>query len=306
MDLRQIDLNLLVALDALLREKHVTRAAQRLSVSQPAMSASLARLRRLLDDPLLVRSGRNLELTSFAESLQGPLRDILARIEQTLSARPGFDPTRDARTFVVAATDYITLVLLRRLMGRLPALAPNVRLQVEPVLHQYADQLRTGEIDLLVLPREVVENVDELASAELFTDRFVCAMAEDHPDRDSELTVAKFQELPYLAYRANGRESTADRELDEMGIRRNVEMTTESFLVAPMLLPGTRLIAMIHERLGHALGPLTGIRTVEPPVSVTPITQLMFWHPRRTDDPAHRWLREQLADIAVTLEDRPE
>lgn len=302
MDLRQIDLNLLVALDALLRERHVTRAAQRLSVSQPAMSASLARLRRLLDDPLLVRTGRVLQLTSFAETLQGPLRDILARIEQTLTARPGFDPAHDHRTFTIAANDYITLVLLRQLIAQLPALAPNVRLHIEPVLEGYDDEVRQGAIDVMILPREVAANVADLASEELFDDRFVCAMCVDHPDRLTELDVETFQRLPYLACRANGLRSTVDRELDELGIGRNVEMTTESFVIAPLLLRGTRLIAMIHERLGRQLVSVAHIRMLDPPVAITPITQCMFWHPRRTDDPGLQWLRTRLSAIAGTLD----
>jgi len=298
MDLRRVDLNLLVSLDALLRERHVTLAAKRMSVSQPAMSSSLARLRALLGDPLLVRAGRGLVLTSFAEGLREPLSNILESIDLVLTDRPQFDPAVDKRTFTIAASDYITLVMLREVVARLSKVAPGVRLHVQPVLSDYVDHLRQDTIDLIVLPLEVAEDVGDMSRATLFIDRFVCAAGKDNPIDTSSLTVEEFSRLPYIAYRVNGEPSNVDRQLDELGIPRSVEMTTESFLIAPFMLSGTGFIAMLHERLAQAVGDIAGIVLFEPPVALRPITQSLFWHPRRTDDPAHRWLRELLVEVA--------
>ncbi|WGW11684.1 LysR family transcriptional regulator [Saxibacter everestensis] len=305
MDLRRVDLNLLVSLDALLRERHVTLAAKRMSVSQPAMSSSLARLRKLLDDPLLVRAGRQLVLTSFAEGLREPLRNILENIDLTLTARPHFDPLVDERTFTIAASDYITLVLLRQVVSRLSAVASGVRLHVQPVLIDYVEHLRQDTIDLIVLPLEVAEDVDDMSRSTLFIDRFVCAADANHPKDLNGITTELFSQLPYIAYRVNGGPSNIDKQLDDLGVARSIEMTTESFLIAPFMLNGTSFIAMLHERLAKEVQDVAGIRLYEPPVPVQPITQTLFWHPRRTEDPAHRWLRELIVDVAQSLETEP-
>lgn len=302
-DLRRVDLNLLVSLHYLLQERQVTAAAARMSVSQPAMSASLARLRTLFGDPLLVRAGRRLVLTQFAETLVEPVSTILQQIEQTLTFRPTFDPQRDSRTFTVAATDYMTFVFLRKIVFALPSLARDVRLNVEPVLPGYSDDLRAGRLDLLILPYEVVEDVADMESAFLFSDRFIGAASQSNHEVDEGLTVEKFSTLPYLAYRVNGERSHVDMQLDDLGVHRNVEMTTESFLIPPLILTESRLISMIHERIGKLLGPMTGLKLFEPPVPLKPINQALFWHPRRTDDPGHRWLREQIIEMAKELQD---
>lgn len=299
MDLRRIDLNLLVALDALLTERHVTRAAQRLSVSQPTMSASLARLRKLLGDPLLIRTGNVLQLTPYAESLQVPIGQILARIDETLTARPEFDPATDVRTFEVVCTDYIALLLIRPLVERLVDEAPAVRLRVKPVPESYADELRRDQMDLLVLPEEIAgTHVADAEREVLFDDRYVCAACQHHPDLAEGISVEHLQRLPYLAWRAHGVESFVDRQLDELGITRRVEVTTENFVIAPFLLRGTHLYTMIQQHLGEAVAEAAGIQLLEPPLELAGLTQTMYWHPRRTDDPAHRWFRERLAGVA--------
>jgi DNA-binding transcriptional LysR family regulator len=155
--LNRIDLNLLVAFDALMSERNVTRAAERLSIGQPAMSASLARLRKLLDDPILVREGAGLAPTPIAESLIGPVHEALVLIESALGTRRSFEPERDERTFSIIASDYVVLVLLQSLFTELAAEAPHVRIHVTPVVPDFLDQLRRGSTDLVILPREVAE-----------------------------------------------------------------------------------------------------------------------------------------------------
>lgn len=236
-NLANMDLNLLVALDALLAERNVTRAAERLLVGQSAMSSTLARLRRLFDDPLLVREGRGLAATPLAESLIDPVRQALGIIEGVLTVRSSFDPAIDHRTFTISASDYVTLVLLRPLIEKLAKEAPHVRVTIIPVsAGDYTEDLRREQADLLVVPRELLPAQTGYAQAPLFSDEYVVAVDADNPDVGSEIGIEQFSTLPYLAYQSAGRASLADLQLDQLQIRRNVEVTAQSFLIAPLLL----------------------------------------------------------------------
>ncbi|WP_198668838.1 LysR family transcriptional regulator [Homoserinimonas sp. OAct 916] len=291
-DLRRVDLNLLVSLHYLLEECQVTAAAARMSISQPSMSASLSRLRYLLDDPLMVRAGRKLVLTPLAQSLVEPVAEILRDIEQTLSARPTFDPRTDARQFIVATTDYITLVLLKKLVTEL-AFSTELHLEIQPVLASHVEDLRQGRIDLIIAPREVIGDLDDLVGVNLFKDRFIGMASAKNTDVD-DLTVEKFSQLSYLAYRSDGARSNVDRQFDALGVALNVEMTTESFVVVPLLVAESNFISMIHERLGRVMADFVELRFFESPIPLSSITQTIYWHPRRSDDPGHRWLREKI------------
>ena len=298
MRLTGVDLNLLVAFDALMSERSVTRAAERLSIGQSAMSATLARLRRLFDDPLLVRQGRVLVTTSLAESLIDPVHEALTMIEQTLAFGSHFDPSTDHRTFSVVASDYVTLVFLRPLLARLTAEAPNVRLHLRPVTADYRDLLRRNQIDLLVMPREILGQSHEFPTSPLFSDRYVVAVDRDNPDIGTTITVEEFSKQPYLAYNAGPLPSLAEQQLDAAGITRNLEVSTQTFVLAPYLLRGTRLLTLIHERLGRAVQDQLDIRLLEPPLRLSPITEVMSWTQRHDHDPAHVWLRGRLHDLA--------
>lgn len=301
MKLNRVDLNLLVALDVLLAERNVTRAAERLSVGQPAMSAALGRLRRIFDDPLLIRNGTQLLPTPLAETLVQPVREALALIEGALSVRRAFDPAEDTRSFSIVASDYVTLVLLRPLIARLDREAPNVRINVHPITPQFLDQLRRGQVDMLVMPTEFAGDVRGLPSSVLFTERFLCAVAADHSTVTDRITLEQFRILPYLALTVGTLAAPAEVQLDTLGIPRNVEVTTQSFVTAPFLLAGTRLVCLVHERLGRQLAPLTGIRLLPPPMPLKPINEALIWNPRHTDDPAHRWLRSRIAALAAEI-----
>lgn len=293
----QVDLNLLVALDALLREQSVTRAAERLSVGQPAMSASLARLRRVFDDPLLVRCGRDLQPTPLAQSLAAPLRLLLDDAEDLLSSRAGFDPATAARSFTVMATDYVTLVLLRSVVGALSAEAPGVQVRIQPLTKSYLEDLTRHEVDLLVLPREVDAGVARLPHSTLFSERFVCVTWEGN-EIGGEMSEEVFCRLPHLACAPYPLPSLAELAMNALGVDRNVEMTTQSFVMAPLLVRGTRLVAVVHERVARELALAAGARIWELPFDVEPVTEVMYWHPRSEEDEGHRWLRERIAAAA--------
>ncbi|MDJ0105034.1 LysR family transcriptional regulator [Rhodococcus erythropolis] len=300
-DLQRVDLNLLVAFDALMSERSVTRAAERLAVGQPAMSASLSRLRKLFDDPLLVRDGRTFVPTQVAESLAVPIRQSLAIMEGALGRRRAFDAAVDSQTFTLLASDYVLLVLLSSLLSDLATEAPNVRFNVRPISGDYSDQLRRGQIDLFILPREIERSGIPLQSEDLFQDRLVCGVDVDHPDIGESISRRQFETLPYLSYDGGLLPSAGQQQLRARGIDRVIDVTTQSFVVAPLLLRGTRFVTLVYERLGRSLAAQANIRLLAPPIELSPITEAMFWSPRHEDNPAHQWLRERIRQAASTI-----
>lgn len=303
--MRSVDLNLLVALDALLSEGSVTKAAERLHCGQSAMSASLARLRRLFGDQIMVKSGRGLIPTPFARSLAAPLRDALGRMDALLYANAAFDPVADTRELRITANDYVATVLLRPLIARLAILAPGVHLAIESVHSDFADRLERGQTDLLVLPRDVYPAHDRFPNDLLFCDRYVAVVDAGNDGVGSTLTVEQFSEQPYLAVNIGALPSSAERQLDGQGIPRNVQVTIQTFTLAPSMLRGTRLLCLIQERLLQASEASRQLRIVELPVALRPIDMIMLWGPRNTNDPAHRWLRGQLSLVANELAAQP-
>lgn len=300
MDLKHIDLNLLVALDALLTERNVTRAAARMSVGQSAMSATLARLRRIFDDPILVREGRGLSATPFSESLIEPLRDALAQVEQVVNGARAFDPTTARKTFSIMATDYVTLIYLHPLLARLSQEAPHVELRFLPVSADASDQLRSHEVDLLIHPLEVLPDADRFESVALFRDRYL-AVVDGSSRIGSALTVADLRTQPFLATTIANRPSYGDRQLDELGIPTN-RVIVASCVLAPFLIRGTPLVTLVHEHLAQYAAAQIDVRLLEPPVALEPVTEAMLWLPRNTHDDAHRWLRDTLLSIVETFD----
>ncbi|MGH9109386.1 MAG: LysR family transcriptional regulator [Acidimicrobiales bacterium] len=297
----QVDLNLLVALDALLREQSVTRAARRLSVGQPAMSASLGRLRRMFSDPLLVRSGHRLLPTPLARSLVLPLRSLLDEVEDLLSLRPDFDPSTAVRSFTVMATDYVTLVLLSHVVSSLGTPAPGVQVRIRPLAGSYQEDLEHHQTDLLILPREVDPRVARFPHRTLFSERFVCVTWSGNREIGSTMTPDTFRRLPHLTCAPDPLPSLAELALKDLGVDRDVEMTTQSFVMAPFLVRGTRLVAVVHERVARDLAGAAGARTWELPFDLQPVTEVMYWHPRSEADAGHRWLRDRIAAAAANV-----
>jgi DNA-binding transcriptional LysR family regulator len=299
--LRHLDLNLLLAFDALVAECNVTKAAARMSVGQPAMSASLSRLRRFFDDPLLVRDGQSMVPTNRARGLIGPIRDALDAIESTVGASREFDPRTDHRTFMLMASDYVLLLLLGPLLADLWVEAPNVHFTVRPIAPDLFEQIDRSQLDLLIYPEDLVPKGVRVRSARLFTDRFVCAVDRDHPDVGERLTEEQFLTLPFVAFDGAGMRTVSELRFIETGIDRSVEIGTQSFVSQPLMLPGTRLMALVYELLGKHFVELVGIRLIEPPFDFRPSSQAMFWSPRADGDPAHKWLRDRVRRAASAL-----
>lgn len=299
MDLTRVDLNLLVAFDTLLSERSVTRAAARLHVGQSAMSSTLGRLRRLLGDEVLVRDGRGLVPTPLAESLVKPVRAVLDDVQGILDGLTEFDPATAARTFSVVASDYTMLTFLTPFIRALDDVAPGVRLWVSPPGDDFAQAFRRNRTHLMIIPAEVFTEYEEHPHEHLFTERFVCVVDAANPDVGDRITPEEFAAMPYVASSCGHEVAPAEAALDRIGVVRNVEMTT-AFGLAPMLVTGTRRIAVVHERLARAMAAQANLRLVELPFGLPPIHQVMVWTSRVDGDPGHRWLRTRILAAAAT------
>jgi LysR family transcriptional regulator, nod-box dependent transcriptional activator len=303
MGLNGVDLNLLVALDALLAERSVTRAADRLGLSQPGMSNTLTRLRKLCEDPLLVRQGQRLVPTPRAEALRQPVQEALSLIQQALENRPAFDPASDHATFTVSCSDYSLLMLIGPLVRRLAGAAPGMTIQVLPRAPDAVRLLRDGEVDLVIEPVEIMPDVS-LPRMRLFADRWLCCVWEGSTEVGGQMTMETYLRLGHLVYSGvRGHPvSLVDTYLAQAKVPRRIEFTVESFLLAPFLLQGTDLVAVVPERAAGHLRRTAAVRFLEPPLHLPSITEMLWWNPRHTMDPAHAWLRARIAEIAAELD----
>jgi DNA-binding transcriptional LysR family regulator len=300
--LRRVDLNLLLPLQALLTHRHVTRAADELGIGQSSMSANLARLRRLFDDPLLVRSGRVLELTPLGQALVEPLRAALVGVEQLLSTSPHFDPAVDQRRFTVVASDYVTMVLLRPLIEQLYREAPGVVLDTIAVNGTTALALERAQVDLVIMPRELtLYGMGSFPRRTLWTDRYVAAVWNQNREVGAVLDREAMERLPYVRYNGMGGDSFIDIQLTARGITPRTTLATQNFTLVPSLLPGTSLFGFVHERLVLASHLRRELRILDTGIEFSPISETMYWHPVFHQDAAHHWLRERVSTLAANL-----
>jgi DNA-binding transcriptional LysR family regulator len=296
MNLRQFDINLLVALDVLLTERNVTRAGERLFLSQPAMSGILARLRHAFGDELLVRVGRNLELTSRAAYLAGPVHACVQQIDDLLNLERSFDAATASWAFRISASDYVIFLTLGPLLQTLMERASNISVRFV-ALEPGVDRLANGEIDFAVAPMEVEPN---LPSVPLFEDSWVCAVWKGHPHTALKFTLDEFLALPHLSFRlaAPDHGSIVENYLAQAGYERRIMASTESFATAPFSLRETSLVSLIPRRLGERLQGAAEIRLIEPPFDIPPLREKLIWSPRFSSSAAHTWLRERFVEVA--------
>ncbi len=304
MQLNRFDLNLLIALDALLHEKNVTRAAERVFVSQPAMSAALQKLRDYFDDSLLVRVGRDMELTPRGLSLVEPVREALLRIQATLGAQPSFDPKTVKRTFTVIVTDEAVPRIVPAVLRRVAREAPGIQCHLEQVSHTSLTRLEYGDADLclcLDILRffGIRSYPDTLRAVELRPVHWVGAVCRDHPTLGEELTLEQYQSLPHVFARPNGHTAPVEelvRRLLNMDI--DVRATGQSLLELPFMLPGTPLVATLPERVARLVAPVVPLKTLALPFDLLESHEVLLWHKRNEPDPGHAWLRDLFIEVA--------
>lgn len=296
MRLDNFDLNLLVAFNALLEERNVTRAARRLNVTQSAMSASLKRLRDSLGDPLLVQHGKTMVPTPHALTLAPEIAASIAALRHLIRPSTRFDPSTSRRTFRVAASDYIATILLAPLLKQLEQEAPMVRLDIALPGDSTSAQLSRGDFDLLLTPEEFIDP-DHPAEL-LFEERHVVVGCQHNPILARALSIEDFTSAGHVAVTIDGRPSFIERECERLGLPRRIEVRAPSFVQAPWLLPGTSRIALMHERLAHLMAPLLGLRIAAAPFEVPVMREMMQFHVARGTDEGLMWLCGRLQGLA--------
>ncbi|GFM81917.1 transcriptional regulator [Pseudomonas cichorii] len=298
-DIKNLDLNLLKALDALLDERSVTRAAERLALTQPAVSGMLNRLRESFKDPLFVRAQRGIVPTLRAEQLAAPVKQLLADIEGLLQL-PAFDPSNANLVIKLASTDYALRAVVVPFMRALRAQAPDIRVSVQPIDPQQLQlQMDRGDIDVALMTPDTTP--PGLHAAPLFDERYVCVMRTDHPDALSgTISLDRFCALDHVLVSpaGGGFQGVTDDALERIGRTRRVISSVTSFLILPDLLMESDLIAVVPRRLALHHDHLC---MMEPPVEIPGFSKTLVWHERTHRHAGHQWIRALMVETAKSL-----
>lgn len=299
MNLRSIDLNLLVALDALLSERHVTRAADKVGLSQPAMSNTLNRLRTMFSDELLVRTATGMQPTPRAIELVQPLRNLLRQVERVLESDSNFDPGTSQRTFTVRMSDILAYLILPLLVARRP---PDAHIGLN-ILHlppsATVDAIERDEIDVAVSMG--LDHSSSICSQTVMRDQMVCLMRKHHPAAGSELTFDKFIEQEHIKVSMSPADLRfVDDVLAQLDHSRKIALNVPHWLVVPRILKKSDLFAVMPGRLAAALMD-DELRMTELPFESAPFDWKMYWHRRHDQSKANKWLRDQVNAVCSSL-----
>ena len=299
MDLHGIDLNLLVAFDALMSERSVTKAGRRIGRTQPAMSAALARLRFLLDDELFVRSQSGLQPTPRAIDLSLPLGRALQDIQRTLEFAQQFDPRLSPITFNIGLSEHPAFKLLPHITKSLREYAPTVTLHVRTFVarEEALTMLDAGEADVVVgvPPRSAPGRI---LTKPLFSENFVCIVRKDHPLAVAKLTLDAYLGLDHVLVSPEGdRFGHVDAALAEKGLRRRLAVTLPQMYAAPRVISQTDMIATLMEGVIEVSGYRHLLQVLPPPIEIASVPFIMCWHRRNDAHPAQQWLRDCIADL---------
>jgi len=297
MNLHRTDMGLLIALDALLSERSVTGAARKLGLSQPAVSAQLAKLRRLFDDPLLVGNAHGMTPTPRAEELQEPLHLLLNDLQELVMSQTEFDPATAERTFSIVATDYVHAAVTRTLVSGLPEFAPGVRIAALPFIKERVrDQLAGGTADLCITAERLTPT--DFPARKLLHERYVLILSKSHPCMGKRMTLDLFCDLDHVlaSPEGGGFRGAIDDVLDTLGRSRKVVGSLNSFLLVPAVVKSSRCVAVVPEQL--ALAHSDYLKVVDVPFDIPGFDVFQSWHPRSKNDKGHIWLRDMIHALA--------
>lgn len=300
MNIKDIDLNLLIAFDSVMRERNITLAARRLGLSQPALSNALSRLRRTLGDPLFVRTGHGMEPTPYAERLADPIRRACNLIDDALCVGTAFEPAKSNRIFTFYMTDIGEIVLLPPILRYLQKEAPQISIKVVRI-PQFGvhEAMATGEVDLAVglFPTLQTGFFEQL----LYRDNFVCIARRDHPMISNSLTARLFSEIPHVlvASTGTGHDVVIENVMAAQQVKRSIALTVPDFVVLPTIVGQTDLIVTIPARAARSfLNP--NVKSLKPPIKFPDIEIKQHWHERFHHDPANKWMRSVIARLFKT------
>jgi LysR family transcriptional regulator, nod-box dependent transcriptional activator len=296
-----VDLNLLIALDVLLAERNVTRAAERMHVTQSAMSGILSRLREHFNDQLLVPVGRSMRLTARAESLVQPIREIVLKIDATLGMQADFEPASAQRNFMIIASDYVSHVLLGEVLRRIESVAPGIGFEIRPSGAGMLQELEQGKVDFLVTPAHLA--LEGHPQEMLFEDTYQVVACEQNTALKKGISLDQYRALGHVVYQNDqgSRPWFEQWYANQHGNSRRVEVVTHGFTLIPRFIVGTKRIATVQTRLANQFAQSAPVRLHAPPLKTPRLTEVLQWHRYRDDDPAVHWLREQILTVAREL-----
>ncbi len=297
MNISEFDLNLLVVFEAVLAEGSISRAADRLDLSQPAVSNALARMRKATGDRLFVRLGNAMVPTPYAQGIADPIRQALAAIRVSLGASQEFDPATAQRAFSIYLTDLGEAYFLPRLLERLNRVAPGVRLRTLPMPPESAeDALRNGEVDL------AIGNLPDLGAGfyvqRLFRDRYVCVVRRDHPSIGERITAKQFAAASHAIVTPGGwGHGVIERKLMEHGLDQRITLRMQNFLVLASIVATTDMVAIVPHSVGSQLSQHNDVKLLPLPISIPAFDVRQCWQERFHDDQGNRWLRQQFVEL---------
>ncbi len=301
MNMAGVDLNLLLVFDALMQEHNVTRAGQRIGLSQPATSAALARLRHLFDDELLIKTSRGMQPTPKAIELTEKLRSALLQIQSALTEQERFLPAMSDRVFRLGMSDYAEFVLLPDLMQQLSHQAPQIQVQIRATDRQEAlSLLDEDQIDLAIgfYPQESSWHQKQM----LFEEQFVCVCRQDHPWVKKSLTLKTYLKASHLLVSLReDRTGRIDQSLAEQNLQRHIALTIPHFLLSGFILARTDLLAALPERLARFWMEFLPLKVLPLPLAVSGFSISMLWHSRNQNEPGNQWLRSIFTTLAESL-----
>ncbi|ESZ10660.1 MULTISPECIES: LysR family transcriptional regulator [unclassified Mesorhizobium] len=307
MRFKGLDLNLLVVLDALMRERKVTAAARSINLSQPAMSAAVARLRAYFNDELFTMNGRELILTPRADGLAPAVRDALLHIQLSIISPDAFNPAQSDRLFRIMLSDYITLVFFRKIVERAAQEAPAVRFECLPICDDPEELLRRGDVDFLIMPEVFMSKHPRAA---LFEDKLVGVGCGTNKQLSEPLTFERYLCMGHvvLKFRHTRQPTMEEWYLLEHGFERRIEVVVQGFSLIPPVLSGTNRIGTMPLRLAQHFAKATPLRIVQlpPPLPPPAFTEAVQWPELHNSDPASMWMREMMLQEASRLAPLPE
>lgn len=299
--LARLDLNLLVALDALLTDRSVTKAAERLHLSQPALSASLSRLRTHFNDPILARRGNTYELTALAIRLADHTSTALESVRRVFDSQADWTPEDSTREFSVYGSDYSIATVGTAVAALAAQQAPGVRFRFmlhSPAVIEEVD-VRLRAVDALLIPHGFLTDLPYL---DLWGDRWLIVAADTNERAAEGMTMELMAESPWVfTYQTRTAFTSANRQLQQLGIEPRVDAVVESFLALPHFIAGTNRLGLIQSGLARVALGVGGTRLYEPPFDATPILNAVWWHPVHERDPEHTWMRALFAEAAQSM-----
>lgn len=300
MNLHQYDLNLLVVFDRIYKDLHLTKAGKALNMSQPAMSQALKKLRDAFSDPLFVRNGKVLVPTSRAHDIARQTKEVVKLAQQTFLDEGEFDPQKSKRLFKLAMNDYTEMVIMPRLFKRVHELAPNIKIECRHLTAgEYQKEIESGETDIIL--GCFLSFGANIYRQTLFTDEEIVVVRKDSPILTQELTLERYIQHEHAQFLWMEGAHEIDRELKARGLKRKLVLQVQHELVLPLVLKNNDLLVNMPLRMARVFNEFLPLEILEIPLELTSYDFGQHWHERNHNDPAHKWLRTQIFEMAQSL-----